>query len=60
MRTIMAHLQVLTEAYVAQRIDIPQHQLLSLVLCEIGDSDKVIPIGGKIVLSLPETKMLEG
>ena len=39
--TKFAHAQVLTEAYVAQRVDIQQHQLLSLVLCKIGDADKV-------------------
>ena len=41
LRTKSVCAQVLTEAYVAQRVDIQQHQLLSLVLCKIGDADKV-------------------
>ena len=34
--------QVLTEAYAAEKVDVPQHQILSLILCKIGAPDKVV------------------
>ena len=33
-------MQVVTEAYMAHDVHVPQHQLMSLILCKIGDSDK--------------------
>ena len=38
--SLLCPVQVVTEAYVARDVQVPQHQLMSLILCKIGDSDK--------------------
>lgn len=45
--TLLSGVQVLTEAYV-DNVDMPQHQLLSLILCKIGDPNKVSQPGANL------------